>query len=150
MMAVMFCAAHLIPALNCHAETSFCWEMSPEKSLPASKWLQSLGKSSGWPEWHLGKSCRGTLGTQHYKIQRLYIQCHHIQHHSLHPQPHEMLLKIPSTARAKGPRAGNSGFSLPLLWLGRSRAIPRDYLSRFSAHPSFFPRTSRMDPCPKA
>lgn len=45
MMAVTFCAAHRAP--RSHTEPSFCWEMSPERSLPASKWLQTLGKSSG-------------------------------------------------------------------------------------------------------
>lgn len=45
MMAVTFCAAHRAP--RSHTEPSFCWEMSPERSLPASKRLQTLGKSSG-------------------------------------------------------------------------------------------------------
>lgn len=74
MMGGMFCAVRFPSALHSHPEPSFCWEMSPEKSLPAPKWLQSPGKSSGELEWHpghspgalefgtSGKSCRGDVG----------------------------------------------------------------------------------------
>lgn len=85
MMVVMFCAVHLAPALHFHTETSFCWEMSPEKSLPASKWLQTLGKSSGaaagssgmagmpapWAQPWLGALVRGSgVWHQQEELQR--------------------------------------------------------------------------------
>lgn len=104
MMVVMFCAAHLAPALHFHTETSFCWEMSPEKSLPASKWLQTLGKSSGatpgssgmagmarWVQPWLAALARGSgvwnqqkeLQRGHWKIQDCQIQCLCIQYYQI-------------------------------------------------------------------
>lgn len=94
MMVVTFCAAHLTPALHFHTEMNFCCKMSPENSLPASKWLQTLGKSSGatpgssgmgrmapWAQPWLGALARGSgvwpqqeeLQRKHWKIQDYQI-----------------------------------------------------------------------------